>query len=60
MKSNSSHPFNVNSTYDTIVESYFQFTDEEKYAYCDVEALGNLIMGVDAKAINYETRLNVH
>jgi len=51
-------PFSVNSTYEIIVDSYLQFTDEEKYAYCNVEALGNLIMGVGEKAVDYHTRLN--
>ena len=54
-----SHPFNINSTYETLVDSYLQLTVEEKYAYCDVVALGNLMMGVGEKAVNYNTRLNV-
>ena len=41
------------------MESYFQFTDEEKYAYCNVEAMGNLIMGVGENGVDYHTRLNV-
>ena len=51
--------FSVNFTYETLVESYLQVTDEEKYAYCDVEALGNLMMGVGENTLNYETRLKV-
>ena len=59
MQSHDSHPFNANFTYEILVESYLQFTDEEKYAYCDVEGLGNLIMGVGENSVNYETDLNV-
>ena len=54
-----SHPFSLNSTYQTIVDSYLQLTVEEKYAYCDVVALGNLMMEVGEKTVNYDTRLNV-
>ena len=54
-----SHTFSVNSTYQVIVDSYLQLTIEEKYAYCDVVALGNLMMEVGEKTVNYDTRLNV-
>ena len=54
-----SQPFSINSTYQTVVDSYLQLTVEEKYAYCDVVALGNLMMGVDENVVNYDTRLNV-
>ena len=42
-----------------IVESYLQLSDEDKFAYCNVEGLGNLIMGVGENTVNFETRLNV-
>ena len=54
-----SHQFSINSTYQIVVDSYLQLTVEEKYAYCDVVALGNLLTGVGEKTVNYDTRLKV-
>ena len=55
-----SNTFSLNFTYqNVIVDYYINLTEEEKHRYCDVEALGNLIMNTGDKAIDYGKRLQV-
>ena len=55
-----SNIFSDNSTYQNIIVDYYiNLTEEEKHRYCDVRALGNLIMNKDDKAIDYGKRLQV-
>ena len=52
--------FSINSTYENIVVNhYISLEDEEKYRYCDLEALGNLIIDEGNKATDYGKMLNV-
>ena len=55
-----SNTFSINSTYkNVIVDYYINLTAEEKHRYCDVEALGNLIMNTGDKATDHGKRLQV-